>query len=250
MSRSPYGAENYSEHHEDETEYVTERKCICRPFRLIGFICLCVALVLLFVALLSDWWAHSKNEVYSQGLWTSCRKSLQEVYERQDDGSRVFTEKKVETCSDIDPKDTWLKSVIALVIIAIILTCLSIVAILVSLCWNSQAAANVAGCFALAALAVLIVSLVVFLFMFSEEFEDIDVRLDPEREDYYSQKKKWYFGWGHGCGWAAAILLCGAACLFLLCKVQDEIYEAEKTYKVEKNRTQPADRERHATNAM
>ena len=91
-----------------------------------------------------------------------------EVYERQDDGSRVFTEKKVETCSDIDPKDTWLKSVIALVIIAIILTCLSIVAILVSLCWNSQAAANVAGCFALAALAVLIVSLVVFLFMFSE----------------------------------------------------------------------------------
>ncbi|XP_063725794.1 transmembrane protein 47-like [Symsagittifera roscoffensis] len=240
MSR-PYPADDYSEHYDEDDEVVTKNAWICRPFRLIGFICLCVAVALLIVSLMSDMWAHSENDVYSQGLWESCRKEIRAEFVTSDNGARNFQRTVVETCEDIDPRQPWLKSVIALVIITILVTVLAIIVILISLCLNSQAAANIAGCLALAALILIIVGLVVFLAMFSREFEDIDIRLDRTNEDYYiSQERKWYFGWGHGCGWAASILLCGAACLFLLCKVQDEIYEAEKTYKPNK-KAKPAD---------
>ena len=71
---------------------------------------------------------------------------------------------------------------------------------------------------------------------FEQVFDHIDVRMDPD-EDYYTQKRRWYFGWGYGCGWASCIVLFGAFCLFLVCRIEDEIYEAEKTYKVEKHKT-------------
>ena len=65
-----------SPRYEDEQDFdeVTVQKCICRPFRLIGLICLLVAVAFCITAIATKWWAHSRNDVYSQGLWTSCRK--------------------------------------------------------------------------------------------------------------------------------------------------------------------------------
>ena len=70
-------------------------------------------------------------------------------------------------CSDIDSKPSWLKSVIVLVIISLAVTGLAIGAIVVSLFWNSQSAANVAACFAFISLIFMSVALIVFVVMFS-----------------------------------------------------------------------------------
>ncbi|KAI0242669.1 hypothetical protein LSAT2_012086 [Lamellibrachia satsuma] len=166
-----------------------------------AFVCGCISLLLLIIALASTSWLEANQ--YRQGLWQECN----------------WTDVKPTSCSN-NPTKAWIQTCGAFCVIAFLVALTGTVLNGVGLATRNPDRKftfyRIAMCLHFGAIACIVIAVIVFPAMFMQEINQ-------------RGKPAWYFGWAYGVAWGAAIFILGAAVLLLLDRESEEIYYKEKT---------------------
>lgn len=164
---------------------------VIRPLKVIAFIFSCIAVVMLILSILTNYWLEAEG--FRQGLWEYCT-----------------TTANIESCnSNID--SVWILACGAICLVALMMSLVAAILSLVGIVSKDRLKKQT---FYLSAISVIILTilflltaLVIFPIFFIHKMEEYQMTY---------KLTHWFFSWSYGLGWGAWIFLVGAAILLTI----------------------------------